>query len=114
MNQCIEEPNHFAENCITTIDLLFVTNKESVLTTGVGEHHCPVFGVFNFLKPEFKNTKRTIWKYDKGNYNELRNSLTNFNWTSLYDSDIGSYAEKKIRMSLLITPIYTFLVGRLM
>ena len=37
MTQCIDEPTHFTENSISTIDLLFVTNKESILTTGVGE-----------------------------------------------------------------------------
>ena len=68
MDQCIDEPTHFTENSISTIDLLFVTNKESVLTTGVGDpclgltvrYHCPVFGVFNFLKPKTKNINRTI------------------------------------------------------
>ena len=102
MTQCIDEPTHFTENSITTIDLLFVSNKESVLTNGVGEpyldqtirYHCPAFGVFNFLKPKYRNIQRTIWKYDLGNYNELRNSLTNINWNSLYDSDIDCYAEK--------------------
>ena len=56
-------------------------------------YHCPVFGVFNFLKPKFKNIKRTIWKYVQGDYNELRNSLTNFNWDSIHDSNINTYAE---------------------
>ena len=87
MIQCIDEPTHFTENSISTTDLLFVTNKDSILTTGVGEpclgltmrYHCPIFGVFNFLKPNVKNIHRTIWKYELGNYNELRNSFANFN-----------------------------------
>ena len=102
MTQCIDEPTHFTENSISTIDLLFVTNKESILTTGVGEpclglnmrYHCPVFGVFNFLKPRFKNIKRTVWKYDQGNYNELRASFTHFDWSSTHDSNINTYAAK--------------------
>ena len=62
MTQCIDEPTHFTENSISTIDLLFVTNKDSILTTGVGEpclgltmrYHCPIFGVFNFLNLKLK------------------------------------------------------------
>ena len=56
-------------------------------------YHRPVFRVLNFLKPKFKSIQRTIWKYDQGNFNELRNSLTNFNLNCLYDSDIDSYAD---------------------
>ena len=74
MTQCIDEPTHFTENSHSTIDLLFVTNKNSILTTGVGEpfldlsmrYHCPIFGVFNFLKPKVKNLKGIVWKYDQG------------------------------------------------
>ena len=48
------------ENSASTIDLLFVCNKSSTLTTGTGEPcldqnircHCPIYGVFNFLKPK--------------------------------------------------------------
>ena len=52
MTQCIDEQTHFTENSHSTIDLLFVTNKDSILTTGIGEpcldlsmrYHCPVLG----------------------------------------------------------------------
>ena len=100
MTQCIDELTHCTESSISIIDLLFVTNKTSVLTTGVEprlgltmRYHCLVFGVFNFLKPKFKNIKRTIRKYDQGDYNELRNSLTNYNWNSIHVSNINTYAE---------------------
>ena len=53
-------------------------------------HHGPLV---NFLKPKVKNIYRTIWKYEQGNGNELRNSFANFNWDSLKDSDINIYAE---------------------
>ena len=84
--QCIDEPTHFTENSMSTIDLLFVTNQNSILTTGVGEpclglsvrYHCPVFGVFNFFKPRLKTIQRTIWKYDQGDYNQLRGCLADF------------------------------------
>ena len=56
LTQCIEEPTHFTENSMSVINLLFVKNRESILTSGVGEpclnlnvrYHCPIFDVFNF------------------------------------------------------------------
>ena len=92
MTQCIDEPTHFTLNSYSTTDLLFVTNKDSILTTGVSEpcldlsmrYHCPIFGVLNFLKPKVKNFKRIIWKYmyDQGDYNQLRHNLAIFDWSS--------------------------------
>ena len=35
--QCIEEPTHFTEISSSIIDLLFVANKDSILTSGVRE-----------------------------------------------------------------------------
>ena len=34
LTQCVDEPTHFTENSASTIDLLFVSNKSSILTTG--------------------------------------------------------------------------------
>ena len=101
MTQCIEEPTHFTENSATIIDLLFVTNKDSILTTGVGEpyldvnirYHCPIFAVFNFLKPKYKTFKRTTWKYEHGDYNKLRDTLENVNWGQLQDDDIAIFTQ---------------------
>ena len=55
-------------------------------------YHCPVFGVFNFIKPKLKHIQRTIWKYDQGDYNQLRACLANFNWCTIIDDDIDNYA----------------------
>ena len=37
LTQCIEEPPHFTKNSMSVIDLFFVKNRESILTSGVGE-----------------------------------------------------------------------------
>ena len=34
LTQCTDEPKHFSENSASTIDLLFVSNKSSILTNG--------------------------------------------------------------------------------
>ena len=80
---------------------LLVANKDSILTTGVGEPcldlsiccHCPIFGVFNFLKPKVKNLNRIVWKYDQGDYNQLRYNLAIFDWSSTHNSNIDTYAD---------------------
>ena len=113
MFQCIEEPTHFTENSNSLIDLLLLSNKDSLLTSGIGEpcldnnvrYHCPVFGVFNFIKPKIKTFKRKIWKYDQGNYEELRNELRHFNWNRIYDNDVDSHAEN-------FTNLLTYVPGK--
>ena len=68
------------KNSFSLIDLFFVTNTESVLTSGVGEpclnnnirYHCPIFWVFKFLKPKRTSVRRVIWKYDQGDCNTLK------------------------------------------
>ena len=56
-------------------------------------YHCPIFGVFNFLKPKVKNLKRIVWKYDQGDYNQLRYNPAIFYWSSIHNSNIDTYAD---------------------
>ena len=56
-------------------------------------YYCPAFGVFNFLKLKVKNLKRIVWKYDQGNYNQLRYNLAIFHWSSTHNSNIDTYAD---------------------
>ena len=89
----------FTENSSSIIDLLFVANKDSILTSGVGEpcldlsirYHCPIFGVFNFLKPKCKSIKRKIWQYQNGNYDQ---HLSEIDWDSNYSDDPDEYAQR--------------------
>ena len=101
MSQLIEEPTHLTECSHSLIDLMFVTNKESIITSGVGipvlensiRYHCPIFSVLNFLKPKHNSYRRIIWKYDLGDYNALRNYFNNINWDELKSNDIDIYAQ---------------------
>ena len=100
MIQCIDEPTHFTGNSIWTIDLFFVTNKESGLTTGVGDpclglttrYHCPVFWRFQFPQTQKQKYQSNYLKYELGNY-EFRNSFANFDWDSVHNNNINVYAE---------------------
>ena len=59
LTQMIDEPTHFTETSSSVIDLLLVSNNNSVLLSGVCDpflsqemrYHCPIFGIFKFSKP---------------------------------------------------------------
>ena len=96
MSQLIEEPTHFTEYSHSLVDLLFVTNKESIITSCVGipilesdiRYHCSIFSVLNFLNPKHNSYRRIIWKYDLGDYNALRKYFNNINWDELESNEI--------------------------
>ena len=79
LHQCISEPTHYTENSSSLIDILLVSNKNSIIYSGVGDpflsqntrYHCPVFGILNFSKPKRKAFNRRIWIYEQGNYDLL-------------------------------------------
>ena len=80
LTQMINEPTHYTETSSSLIDLVLVSNKAHVISSGVGDpflcqeirYHCPVFGILNFSKPKRKSFTRHIWRYDQGNYNLLK------------------------------------------
>ena len=101
LTQCIDEPTHFTENSASTVDLLFLSNRSSILTAGAGEpcldqnirYHCPIYGVFIFLNHKHMSFKRIIWKYDLGNYNRLRHILSKAEWNNLKDASDDKSAD---------------------
>ena len=102
--QSIEELTHFTETSSSLIDLLLVNNTEHLILSGVGDpflhqdirYHCPVFGIFNFRKPNCLSFKRRIWKHDDGNYEMLRQKASATNWNDLQNNDINTYCENLI------------------
>ena len=55
-------------------------------------YHCPVYGVSNFLKPKYKCSDITIWKYDQGDYENLRRKFHVFDWNSISINNVDKYA----------------------
>ena len=92
-HQLIDTPTHFTETSSSLIDLIFVKNKNHVISSFVADpfipeltsFHCPIVAVLKFDKPKFKSFKRHIWLYDKGNYDEYRNKLRNVDRNLLTD-----------------------------
>ncbi|MCG8077918.1 MAG: reverse transcriptase family protein, partial [Candidatus Thiodiazotropha taylori] len=95
----VVEHTHFTETSSSCIDLMLTSHQQSVLISGVGEpflqqdirYHCPVFCVFDFNRVISKSFTRHIWLYDKGNYNDLREEITNTNWQHIKNQDLDIY-----------------------
>ena len=98
--QSITQPTRFTENSSSLIDVILVTNKENLILSGVGDpflnqelrYHCPVYGILKFPKQKHRTFTRHIWSYEHGNYNNLREKATSFNWINCHDNDIDAYA----------------------
>ena len=112
LDQCISDPTHFTENSASIIDLLFVSNKSSIVSCGVGDpfldqnirYHCPIFAVLKFQKPTFHAHKRKVWKYDAGDYDQLRSKLSDVDWNVIQDNnDIDSQARSLTNIVTEIT-----------
>lgn len=101
LSQLINEPTHYTETSSSVIDLIMVSNPHSVDIAGVGEpfllqdirYHCPIFCIFKFKKYVVKPFRRKIWIYDQGNYEELRQKVSDFDWDSTRDNDVNLYSK---------------------
>ena len=78
--QCINEPTHFTETSSSLIDLVLVSNRNSIISCGVENpflhqnirFHCPVYRILNFSKPKSVSVAHHIWSYDRGDFDLLR------------------------------------------
>ncbi|XP_053394930.1 uncharacterized protein LOC128555668 [Mercenaria mercenaria] len=94
MIQLINEPTHFTETSHSLIDLFLVSSACSVPFLDQNfRFHCPVYCCLNCSKPYPKKYKRNIWKFDQGDYDNLRREAASINWDSLADDDINAYVE---------------------
>ena len=102
LSQHITEPTHYTENSASLLDIIMVSNSNSLHLTGVGDpflsqdirFHCPVFGILNFSKPKAKSFERYIWLYNQGNYDLLREKASITDWESFKHPNIDLYAER--------------------
>ena len=100
LEQTITNQTHFTENSSSLIDLLMVSNKNNLITSGVADpfldqqvrYHCPIYGIFKFRKPISKSFTKTFFSYDKGDFNTMRDKASNINWEMLIHNDIDVYA----------------------
>ena len=101
LTQSIQIPTHFTENSSSLIDLMFFRNRDSLLHCSVGDpflnqnirNHCPIYAYLKFTKPKTKSFSRQIWLFDQGDYDKLRNKVSEYNWDLCIHEDINIYAE---------------------
>ena len=99
LTQIINEPTHFTENSSSVIDIMFLRNPNTLLSSGVSDpflnqnqrYHCPIFGVFKFEKIKSKSFKRRLWKYQNGDYNLMKIKSRSINWLENEDSHINDF-----------------------
>ena len=97
LSQLIVQPTRMHENVQNIRDLIFVSNDELVLDSGVTSpfsniDHCPVYATINLtLTPSFE-TRKTIWDYHRTDVNQLTNILTTTDWRTIIDNDIDTAA----------------------
>ena len=86
LSQLIKEATHSLESSSSCIDLIFTTQPNIVVESGVHPslhpncHHQIVFAKFNlqiYLPPPYP---REIWHYKQSNTELIRRAVTDFNW----------------------------------
>ena len=82
LHQLINEATNFTEHSQSLMLLILTKNPSCITYTEVGSaftdltrFHCPTYGMFNCKKHTSSCYKRSIWLYDKGNYDDLRRVL---------------------------------------
>ena len=96
LSQIITEATHILESSSSCIDLIFTTQPNLVVESGVHPslhpncHHQIVFAKFNlqiYYPPPYP---REIWHYKQANTELIRRSITDFNWDrAILNNDVN-------------------------
>ncbi len=113
LTQLINEPTHYTEQTSSIIDLIFVSNRNTVLLSGAGEplldqtvwYHCPGFVTLKFTKPKCKTFYRHMWRNDIGDYLKLRQLMSDTNWNLLKCDNVDIYAENITKTIIKLSSI---------
>ena len=85
------QPTNYTESSSSIIDLIMVSNLQSVDISGCGEpllsqdirYNCPIFCIFKFKRHVVKPFRRKVWLYEQGNYDNFRQQVHDFDRTPL-------------------------------
>ena len=107
--QLITSPTFYTESSNSLLDLMFIKNKDSVISSFVADpfipnltrFHCPVVLVLRQTKPKRLTFKRCMWLYENGDYDAYRRKLHETDWNSLTDLNDFDIATKNITNSIL-------------
>ena len=88
--QLINEPTHLLENSSSCIDLIFTSQPNLVVESGVHPslhpncHHQIVFAKFNLMISYPPPYSRDVWHYREANTDLNRRAISNFNWEKAF------------------------------
>ena len=84
--QLINEPTHLLENSSSCIDLIFTSQPNLLVESGVHPslhpncHHQIVFAKFNLMISYPPPYSREVWHYREANTDLIKRAISNFNW----------------------------------
>ena len=97
LSQIIKEPTHILENSSSCIDLIFTTQPNMVLESGVHHslhqncHHQIIFAKFNlkvYYPPPYE---RTIFHYSQANVDHIQQAINLFDWENVFlNTDVNA------------------------
>ena len=86
LHQLIHEPTHILNSSSSCIDLIFTSQPNSVMESGVHSsphpncHHQVVFAKFNLSILYPPPYERTVWFYEKANPELIRRAINESDW----------------------------------
>ena len=96
LHQLINEPTHLLQNSSSCIDLIFTSQPNIVVESGVHPslhpncHHQIIFAKFNlkiYYPPPYL---REVWHYKEANADFIKRAISNFNWEKAFcDTNIN-------------------------
>ena len=96
LQQLINEPTHLLQNSSSCIDLIFTSQPNIVVESGVSPslhpncHHQIIFAKFNlkiYYPPPYL---REVWHYKEANTDLIKRAIINFNWEKAFpDTNIN-------------------------
>ena len=92
LHQLMNEPAHLFQNSFSCIDLIFTSQPNIVVKSGVhpslhpNRHHQIVFAKFNlkvYYPPPYL---RKVWHYKEANADLIQRKINNFNWEKAFSN----------------------------
>ena len=92
LHQLINEPTHLLQNSSSCIDLIFTSQPNIVVESGVHPslhpncHHQIIFAKFNlkiYYPPPYL---REVWHYKEANADLIKRAISNFNWEKAFSN----------------------------
>ena len=122
LSQIIKEATHILESSSSCIDLIFTTQPNLVVESGVHPslhpncHHQIVFAKFNlqiYYPPPYP---REIWHYKQANTELIRRAITDFNWDRAFlninvNGNVYIFSNTILNIPTILIPHETIVCG---